>query len=134
MKKYSIIYILSTIAFINATFLTYKSFFRSKQTLCDFNSKFSCSNVLANTAANIAGTIPFSMVAMIIYPILLILAYRGQKTKSYDNFKILAILSFNTKNKSLSISIPRSTNIQDQCNCKEPCQSARQYGSKNKSN
>jgi uncharacterized membrane protein len=93
MKKYNIICILSAIAFINATFLTYRSFFPSEQTFCDFNSKFSCSSVLANPVANIAGVIPFPVVAMIVYPILLILAYRGRKTKSYDNFKILAILS-----------------------------------------
>lgn len=93
MKKYIIICVLAVIAFINASFLTYKSYAPATDTFCDINSRFSCTTVLSSSIAKIGWIIPFPMVAMIVYPILFVLAYLWRKQKNSKYFKTLAVLS-----------------------------------------
>lgn len=93
MKKFLVICILAGIAFINASYLTYKSYAPTANAFCDINQRFSCSTVLASPVAKIGGVIPFPMIAMIVYPILFALAFIGRKKKDIKFFKPLAILA-----------------------------------------
>lgn len=99
MKQYRVIIILATIALINAAYLSYKAYyFRFVDPLgltsfCDFSKFNSCSEVLRHPLSNVFG-IPFPWVALVVYPILLGLAWYGYKHQSYVQAKILATLSF----------------------------------------
>lgn len=99
MNKYRAIIILSVIAIINASYLSYKAyFFRYVDPLgltsfCDFSKVNSCSEVLRNPLSSVFG-IPFPWVALVVYPVLLGLAWYGLKRQSYAQAKILATLSF----------------------------------------
>ena len=93
MKKFLVICILAGIAFINASYLTYKSYVPTTNAFCDINQIFSCSTVLASPVAKIGGVIPFPMIAMIVYPILFALAFIGRKKRKTQFFKPLAILA-----------------------------------------
>lgn len=99
MNKYRIIIVLAVIAIVNAAYLSYKAyFFRYVDPLgltsfCDFSSFNSCSEVLRHPLSNVFG-IPFPWVALVVYPILLGLAWYGYKHQSYTQAKALATLSF----------------------------------------
>lgn len=102
MKKFTAIIILSIIAFINASYLTFKSFDvdwiialgqQPQQAFCDVNTTFSCTTVMQNPYAKIGWVIPFPLVAMFVYPLIGLLAYFGMKRKIKDAFKTLTILS-----------------------------------------
>lgn len=80
--KYIIILILSAIAFVNASYLTYRAFELKNQStetissnlgFCDINNTFSCSNVLTAPEVQIFN-IPFPAIAMIVYPVLFLVA------------------------------------------------------------
>lgn len=74
--------VLSVIAFANATYLTAKAYQRLPgSSFCDINSTFSCDIAMSHPAAYI-GPIVFPAVAMLVYPILFLVAwfgYRAQK-------------------------------------------------------
>jgi|GEM_PF-887815 len=99
MKQYRYIVWLSVLAFINAAYLSYKAyFFRYVDPLgltsfCDFSKFNSCSEVLRHPLANVFG-IPFPWIALVVYPVLLTLAWFGYRKQSYVQAKILAVLSF----------------------------------------
>lgn len=76
-KKYIIILILSTIALINALYLSTKAY----QLLhpvsgaiissgCDINDTFSCTNVITHPLTMIGG-IPFPYLALMVYPLIM---------------------------------------------------------------
>lgn len=99
MKQYRLIIILSAVAIVNAAYLSYKAYFfryidpQGLTSFCDFSSFNSCSEVLRHPLSNVFG-IPFPWVALMVYPILLSLAWYGYKHQSYVQAKIIAVLSF----------------------------------------
>lgn len=102
-KKLIAIIIMSFIATINAAYLTYNAYIlkasqesfdllgQNLQVIafaCDFNSTFSCSSVFTHDFAWIFG-IPFSLIALIVYPIILLIAFLAIKNKIKNAYKIL---------------------------------------------
>ena len=59
---------------------------------CDVNSTFSCSSVFKEDFAWIFG-IPFSWIALAVYPIIMIIAFLWLKWKIKNSFKILLAMS-----------------------------------------
>lgn len=99
MKQYRIIIILSAIALVNAIYLSYKAYFfryidpLGLTSFCDFSSVNSCSEVLRHPLSNVFG-IPFPWVALVVYPVLLGLAWYGYANRSYLQAKLIAAMSF----------------------------------------
>lgn len=101
MKKYQIIILLSIFALINATYLSVKAYdllwgassMMPPSSFCDINTTFSCTNAIVHGKTQIFG-IPFPMIALGVYPIILILAILGNIRKRVLEAKILAVLSF----------------------------------------
>jgi uncharacterized membrane protein len=86
MKKFTVIMILSVIATINAWYLTSKAFgYFAGKTFCDINSTWSCWNVVSHPAAFI-GPIPFPMVALVVYPVIFLLAWLGLRSAHKKKF------------------------------------------------
>lgn len=100
-NKFLTICILSGIAFINASYLSYKAYlFRFVDPLglssfCDVSHTFSCTEVLRHPLSQVFG-ISFPWVAMVVYPVLFAIAYYGYKARGGGTgfAKVLAILSF----------------------------------------
>lgn len=98
MKKYLSILLLSFIAFINASYLSYKAYIFIKDplgltSLCDINKIASCSEVLRHPLSQIFG-IPFPWIALLVYPVIFALAFWGYKSKNIFAAKAIAALSF----------------------------------------
>ena len=105
-KKLISIIILSFIATINALYLTYNAYIlkASQNTFniwnlskpdiwfaCDFNSTFSCSSVFTHDFAWIFW-IPFSLIALIVYPIIILIAFLWIKNNIKNVYKVLLIM------------------------------------------
>lgn len=99
MKKLFIaIMVLAAVAFGNAVYLTNQAYtLKTKieesagtySTFCDINSTFSCSNVLLSPRAQFFG-LPFPAVAMVVYPIIFLIALLGYLGICRKPFPILA--------------------------------------------
>lgn len=92
MKKLYAILALAIISFWNAIYLTisalqYKAWDTSKFA-CDINDMFSCSNLFSFDFAWIAW-IPFPAIAMVVYPIIALIAILGIIWKCKHAFKII---------------------------------------------
>lgn len=89
---------LAVVAIINATYLSYKSYLYhfantgKLSTICDFSKWSSCTDVLRDPLSLVFG-IPFPWIALVVYPVLLGLAWYGYKKSSYAQAKVLAVLS-----------------------------------------
>lgn len=90
--------VLAAIAFGNAVYLTHQAYtLKAKlaesagqySSFCDINSTFSCSNVLLSPRAQIFG-LPFPAIAMIVYPIIFLVALLGYLGICRKSFPILA--------------------------------------------
>ncbi len=90
--------VLATIAFANAVYLTNQAYtLKTKMTesagmystFCDLNSTFSCSNVLLSPRAQFFG-FPFPALAMVVYPIIFLVALLGYLGICRKAFPILA--------------------------------------------
>ena len=100
-NKFLVISILSFLAFINASYLSYKAYFfrfidpSGLSSFCDISKTFSCSEVLRHPLSQFFG-ISFPWIALIVYPILFIISYLGYKSgKRFLNYaKALVALSF----------------------------------------
>lgn len=98
MKKYQIIIGLALVAIVNAAYLSYKSYIyhfvhvKNLSTICDFTGIGSCTDVLRDPLSLVFG-IPFPWIALVVYPVLLGLAWYGYKHSSYKQASILAVLS-----------------------------------------
>lgn len=100
MRKYLIIFVLALIGVANAAYLSYHAydfwFGANAEALrnlpCDLSSMFSCSDILRNPRALVFG-IPFPMIALIVYPILTLLAISGYLRQSLTEAKILTGLA-----------------------------------------
>lgn len=84
--------ILSVIATLNAWYLTYTAYNPSEASFCDINAEYSCSMTMNTPETQIFG-VPFPALALVVYPILFLIALRGRRKKSMKTFTILAILS-----------------------------------------
>jgi uncharacterized membrane protein len=99
-KIYLVILILALIGVFNAAYLSYHAygfwFGANADALrmlpCDISATFSCSDILSNPRSLVFG-IPFPMVALIVYPILSIIALIGWMTRTTCPAKILTGLS-----------------------------------------
>ncbi len=85
MKRLNAIIILAVLALINASYLTRKAFEIKNgdisQWFCDLNGQISCTNALSAPEARIGGSIPFPMIALVVYPLIIALAARGLYSK-----------------------------------------------------
>ncbi len=96
MKKFCAIMLLSVIAFANATYLTSKAYGRlSWPSICDINSKLSCDIAMSHPAAYI-WPIVFPAIAMVVYPVLFLIAWFGKKAQKdgKDGQKFYQILTY----------------------------------------
>lgn len=73
-KKIIIIITLCVVAIFNAAYLTHLAYSElAGPSFCDINSTLSCNSVLAHPAAQIFG-VPFPVIALLVYPLLLIIS------------------------------------------------------------
>lgn len=98
MKKLIAICILSFVAFINATYLTYENYRIEKlevnsqvSSFCDINNILSCTNVLSSPYSKVFW-LPFPAIAMIVYPLIFAIAYLWAEWLMASSFKYLLIL------------------------------------------
>lgn len=99
-KTYLIILILSIIAIGNASYLSYHAyafwFAENADALralpCDISASLSCSGILSNARALIFG-IPFPMIALVVYPVLAILALIGYVRHTLTPMKVISIMA-----------------------------------------
>ena len=96
MKKLFAICILSLIAFFNATYLTVENYKLesavnkwSVSSFCDLNNVFSCTNVLSSQYSKVFG-VPFPAIALVVYPIIFVIALLGVQWLVRKPFHILA--------------------------------------------
>ena len=101
MKKIYVILALAFISFLNATYLTISAYSLKAQIaasgeatefFCDVNSVFSCSNLFMQDFAWMFG-IPFSAIAMGVYPVLFVLAFLWLKSKNKNYFKATGLMA-----------------------------------------
>lgn len=102
MKKLFIaVMVLAAIAFGNAVYLTHQTYTLktklaesagSYSNFCDINSTFSCSNVLLSPRAQFFG-FPFPALAMVVYPVIFLIALLGYLGICRKSFLILAGMS-----------------------------------------
>lgn len=97
MKKLIAICIISLLAFVNATYLTIHSYQIEKvgkenitTSICDINSLFSCTNVLLNPYSKVFW-LPFPAIAMLVYPIIFVIALLGMNSVIKKPFHVLAV-------------------------------------------
>lgn len=91
-KKYAFILTLAIIAIVNAAYLSWsahKMLSGEQVSLgCDINPTFSCSNVIIHPDTMIAD-IPFPYLALVVYPIITLLAIWGLRTKTNKPARII---------------------------------------------
>lgn len=93
MKKLRIVMALCIIAIINAAYLTNLAYSElNGPSFCDINDTLSCNTVLAHPAAQVFG-LPFPVIALGVYPLLLIVAILGYTQKITSAWKWLRRLS-----------------------------------------
>lgn len=92
-KKLLAVIILCVIAIINAAYLTNMAYSEmSGPSFCDISSTLSCTSVFNHTASQILG-LPFPLIALIVYPILLLIAVLGYYKKITNHWTWLRWLS-----------------------------------------
>ena len=95
-KKLLIIAILSTIAILNAWYLTYQAYqlisWVTTSWFCDLNNFASCTNVLASPYSRIFG-IPIPAIALVVYPLILLISLLWYYWKIRKPFHILLGMS-----------------------------------------
>lgn len=97
MKKLIAIMILSVISTFNAVYLTIKAYGvraneASGSSFCDISETFSCSNVFVFDFSWLFW-IPFPAIAMIVYPVIFIIALLGYLWKIKNHFTILLAMA-----------------------------------------
>lgn len=96
MKKLISIFVLALFWVANALYLTIAAFKQKtqwvEQLFCDVNDTFSCSNLFTHDFAWIFG-IPFPLIALVVYPIIAIIAVLGYFGKIKNPFLPLLVLA-----------------------------------------
>ncbi len=97
-KKYLVIMVLAAVAIVNAGYLSFKAYgyhFAGRPELsaaCDAFGAGSCSDVLRHPLSLVFG-IPFPFIALMVYPILFLIAWHGYRRSTIAPAKALAALS-----------------------------------------
>ena len=97
-KKYIAIIILAVVAIVNATYLSKQAYYYqvldsyNHKSVCDISSTMSCSLVLQSPYSKVFG-VPFPYIALVVYPIILIIALYGAQRQSLKPAKLLAGIS-----------------------------------------
>ncbi len=97
-KRYLFIIIVSVVAIINAAYLSHLAYqymlsaASNATSFCDLSGSVSCSSVLQSPYSKVFG-IPFPMIALGVYPIILILAFLGMRKNQYGFAKAIAWIS-----------------------------------------
>lgn len=98
MKKIQYIIALAVIAIGNAVYLSYKAYVykfvdpNGLFSFCDFNATASCTEVLRHPLSEVFG-IPFPWIALVVYPVILILAVLAYKKSSMRLVRTIQILA-----------------------------------------
>lgn len=98
-KKYLLIITLAVLALINAAYLSKHAYdFQikntgSKSTFCDVSGSLSCSSVLESPYSKVFG-VPFPWIALLVYPVLIVIGLIGLRTRKVVYAQVLATLSF----------------------------------------
>lgn len=105
MKKYLIILALTLVGFGSALYLSIPAYeywnganSAALQSMpCDISSTLSCSGILQNPRAIIFSIgdfhVAFPMVALVVYPMLALLALSGYMRKSFTEAKIITVMA-----------------------------------------
>jgi uncharacterized membrane protein len=99
MQKYLYIIVLSLVAIVDAAYLSYQAYIirfvenGNASSFCDLTQSVSCTNVLQSPYSQIFG-VSFPWVALVVYPVILALAYFGYKNKNIFQAKVIQVLSF----------------------------------------
>ena len=91
MKNYIIIAAIATIAAFNALYLT-KLAYSHQESFCDINQTISCSAAINNPDLIFFG-IPFPVIALVVYPIIILIALFSFYKKKKEGFYILRVLA-----------------------------------------
>jgi uncharacterized membrane protein len=96
-KRYLFIMLVCVFAFMNALYLSEQAYTfmvldRAGNSFCDLSSSVSCSTVLQSPYSKVFG-IPFPWVALVVYPVLFVLAWVGYRTERRTPARALTILS-----------------------------------------
>lgn len=99
-QKLTIIIFLSGLAFVNATYLSYKAYFfrfvdpQGLSSFCDISGVFSCTEVLRHPLSQVFG-VSFPWVAFVVYPVIICIAYFAYRKAHVCScyIKTLAVLS-----------------------------------------
>ena len=93
---YAFVATICAVALANAAYLTKRAIEIKNgggfDSFCDINSSVSCTNVLAHPLAQVFG-VPFPMIALFVYPVLLALAVLGYAKDKAFFFKPIAVLA-----------------------------------------
>jgi uncharacterized membrane protein len=97
-NKYLVIVLLCLVALVNAVYLSYEAYQYmyagvEVSSVCDLSQSISCTEVLKSPYSRVFG-IPFPWIALVVYPILLALAYMGYRTKNILYAKVIQVLVF----------------------------------------
>ncbi len=92
MKKYLIIAGLAVVAAINAAYLTSVAYSAIGSSFCDISETLSCSKAFSQPETMFLG-FPFPAVALLVYPIIFLVAMISFAKKKRFGFKILAWMS-----------------------------------------
>ncbi len=98
-NKFLIILILSVVAFINAVYLSYKAYFVKyvdpvgMTSFCDVSEIFTCTDVLRHPLSQVFG-IPFPWIALLVYPVIFVVAFYGYTRVKRVYARVLAVISF----------------------------------------
>lgn len=98
-NKFLLIQVLSFVAIINAGYLSYKAYFvrfvdsAGLTSFCDFSSTFACTDVLRHPLSQVFG-LSFPWIALVVYPVIFVVALIGYKRLHASYAKAIAIISF----------------------------------------
>jgi uncharacterized membrane protein len=98
-NKFLLIQVLSVVALINASYLSYKAYFVrfvdpvGLTSFCDFSSTFACTDVLRHPLSQVFG-VSFPWIALLVYPVIFVVAFLGYRHAKVSYAKTLAIISF----------------------------------------
>lgn len=96
--KFLILQIISGVAIINASYLSYKAYFvrfvdpNGLSSFCDISKLFSCTDVLRHPLSQVFG-LSFPWIALVVYPVIFVVAWYGYRRGNILYAKIISIVS-----------------------------------------
>lgn len=83
---------LAVVAFLNASYLTFQAYSNWQSAVCNLSDTFSCGNVLSHPASWIFW-IPFPAIAMIVYPVIIVLSWFSLQKKNFFLIPFISVIS-----------------------------------------